>query len=227
MEGHNEHFVFVEQDVKDKEIPLLPPLSNQPQAARRLSLPWGLNRIDQRELPMDRSYKSGSNYRGGRGTHVYVMDTGVRTTHGDFQGRAIPTLEVLGRGPRVCNGDVNCAGDRDGHGTHCAGSVGGFKYGVAKKANIHAVKTLGDDGGGVLSWNEIAFDWVIAHGERPAVASLSLGGPGRVQSMEVAVNAAVRRGIVVVVAAGNQNDNACGYTPAYIPKVHHGGGDKE
>ena len=114
---------------------------------------------------------------------------------------------------------TTCSNDVQGHGTHCAGTVGGTTYGVAKEATIHAVKILADDGMGSFSWFEQAIDWVITKGEKPSIISASLGGYGNVRSTEIAVNVAVASGVVVVVAAGNENDNACSYTPAYIPNA--------
>merc|ERR1719210_2449909 len=110
---------------------------------------WGLDRIDE-EVGMDNSYSPSGT---GAGVHVYVADTGIRTTHQDFGGRAIPTLEALGAGPVECDPtDTHCAYDRGGHGTHCAGTIGGSTYGVAKEATLHAVKVLRDDGLGTFSW---------------------------------------------------------------------------
>merc|ERR1719419_1196532 len=106
---------------------------------------WGLDRIDD-STGLDNDYTTQYD---GSGVHVYVIDTGIRTTHTDFEGRAIPTLEVLGSGEKKCKAtETTCAMDNDGHGTHCAGTIGGKKYGVAKKATLHAVKVLTDDGRG-------------------------------------------------------------------------------
>jgi serine protease len=112
--------------------------------------------------------------------------------------------------------DSNCAKDRQGHGTHCAGTVASKTYGVAKEATIHAVKVLGDDGSGQLSWMIDAMDWVTRHATKPAVISMSLGGKGGSKVEEAAVKRAVDAGITVVVAAGNDNDNACRYSPAFV-----------
>merc|ERR1719414_2265591 len=98
---------------------------------------WGLDRIDE-EGGMDNSYSPSGT---GAGVHVYVADTGIRTTHQDFGGRAIPTLEALSSTVKECSAsDTSCAFDKQGHGTHCAGTVGGSKYGVAKNCILHAVK---------------------------------------------------------------------------------------
>jgi len=123
---------------------------------------------------------------------------------------------VLGPTPYNCNGNTNCAADVQGHGTHCAGSAAGSTYGVAPGAKVHAVKVLNDQGYGSTSWTVAALDWVIRSGERPAVASMSLGGPGRSRSDQIAIDKATNAGVVVVVAAGNENQDACGFSPAYV-----------
>jgi len=182
--------------------------------------PWGLDRIDDIN-GLDQDFSPQKN---GEGTHVYVLDTGIRTTHDDFGGRAIPTLEALGRGNVVCSSsDPTCAVDRQGHGTHCAGTIGGTKYGVAKKAKLHAVKVLSDQGSGSFSWFAEAIDWVMQNGEAPAIISASLGGPGHIQSVNDIIASAVAGGVSVVVAAGNEGGtnrpNACDYSPARAPRA--------
>merc|ERR1712046_206947 len=123
----------------------------------------------------------------------------------------------MGEFRRACDPtDSNCAKDRQGHGTHRAGTVASKTYGVAKEATSHAVKVLGDDGSGQLSWMIDAMDWVTRHATRPAVISMSLGGKGGSKVEEAAVKRAVGAGITVVVAAGNDNDNACRYSPAFV-----------
>merc|ERR1719412_1258423 len=124
---------------------------------------WGLNRIgaDQRG-------------RAGAGATVFVLDTGVRVTHQDFSGRAMPALDMTIGDPRECNGDMSCAGDRQGHGTHCAGTAAGVSYGVAPSAAVHSVKVLSDQGSGSWSWSYYALDWLATNPTRPAVASMSL-----------------------------------------------------
>jgi len=157
--------------------------------------------------------------RTGKGVNVYVFDTGVRVTHQDFTGRAVATLDVVASpsSPKECKSDVGCAGDVRGHGTHCAGNVGGANHGAAPQATIHAVKVLDDSGAG--PWSNIigGLDWLAQKRVPPAVASLSLGGPGKEQAVSDAVNVAVRAGITVVVASGNFNSDACDYTPAFSP----------
>lgn len=104
---------------------------------------WGLDRIDD-EVGRDLTYDNFGIT--GAGTHVYVLDTGIRTTHNEFEGRAIPELDMTVFPATRCNGDRNCANDVNGHGTHCAGTIAGKNVGVAKEAIVHAVKVFGDDG---------------------------------------------------------------------------------
>jgi len=169
---------------------------------------WGLNRIgaDQRG-------------RAGAGATVFVLDTGVRITHQDFSGRATPALDMTVGDPLECNGDMSCAGDRQGHGTHCAGTAAGVSYGVAPQAAVQSVKVLSDQGSGSWSWSYYALDWLATNPTRPAVASMSLGGSGTQQAMADAVDAAVNGGVTVVVAAGNENSDACRYSPAFVPSA--------
>jgi len=169
---------------------------------------WGLNRIgaDQRG-------------RAGAGATVFVLDTGVRITHQDFSGRATPALDMTVGDPRECGGDLSCAGDRQGHGTHCAGTAAGVSYGVAPSAAVQSVKVLSDQGSGSWSWSYYALDWLATNPTRPAVASMSLGGSGTQQAMADAVDAAVNGGVTVVVAGGNSNSDACRFSPAFVPSA--------
>jgi len=184
---------------------------------------WGLDRLDD-EIGLDRSYNNFDIT--GENIHVYVLDTGVRATHSEFEGRVIPELDVTVRGTQRCNpGDTTCANDRNGHGTHCAGTIAGKTVGVAKQAIIHAVKVLGDDGSGSNAGIVFAIDHVTANGERPAVISMSLGcsRPCQSRSEAIAIEAANRAGVTVVVAAGNDGrssqPDACAYAPASIPQA--------
>jgi len=169
---------------------------------------WGLNRVgaDQRG-------------RAGSGSTVFVLDTGVRVSHREFTGRAVPALDMTVGAPKECNGDLSCAGDRQGHGTHCAGSAAGETFGVAPQAGVKSVKVLSDSGSGSWSWSYGALDWLATNPERPAIASMSLGGSGTQQAMADAVDAAVNSGVVVVVAGGNSNSDACRFSPAFVPSA--------
>jgi serine protease len=174
---------------------------------------WGLNRVG-----VDR--QAGNK---GAGTHIFILDTGVRTTHQDFGGRASPGVDYSSGQPVECNGDLQCAADNQGHGTHCAGTAGGNSFGVASQAAVYGVKVLGDSGAGGLAGIIGGIDWAASSSARPAVASMSLGGQcplgwcGVFGAIKDAVNAAVQSGVTVVVAGGNSNSDACGFMPAFVP----------
>jgi len=202
---------FVEPNQPFEATPEMP-------ASQSAEVPWGLRRVRARELSnMPRTDVGAAD--GGKGVHAYILDTGIRTTHQDFEGRAIPTLETTGwLGFRVkeCKGDTNCALDKQGHGTHCAGTVGGKQFGVAKAVTLHAVKVLGDNGSGSTFGITASMDWVGSNAIRPAVASMSLGG-GFSQALNDALDSIVEAGIVVVTASGNENTDACGKSPGSAP----------
>lgn len=214
---------FAEQDMPMRAIPEVrdtPPMREPHVGARRLAeqsgATWGLDRVDERDLPLDKVYRNKDSHKDGQGTHVYVLDTGIRTSHTEFGGRAVPTLETFDMKAKECSPtDKTCADDKQGHGTHCAGTVAGAKYGVAKQAKVHAVKVLGDDGFGSSQTIMLAYDWLISNGKKPAVASMSLGGPGVNRGEEMTIQKVTDSGITVVVAAGNENDDACKYSPAH------------
>lgn len=181
---------------------------------------WGLDRINQRNLPLDRD----SSFIGaGSGVHVYVLDTGVRTTHQEFGGRALPTVESMGT-PVECNPtDISCARGGHYHGTHCAGTIAGSTWGVAKAATIRAVQVLDNGGYGWDSWTLEAVEWVAVHAQADPttkrVVSMSLGSirPSSPSPSTIASHDALNNmGVVVVVAAGNQNADACAYSPAGV-----------
>lgn len=170
---------------------------------------WGLDRVGV----ADSSSK-------GRGANVYVLDTGVRTSHGDFEGRASAGIDMSSGSLVVCSGANSlCARDGQGHGTHCAGTVAGKTFGVAPEARIFSGKVLSDSGSGEFSWSYEALDYLATDGLRPAVASMSLGGQGVLSAMGDAVDIAVAAGVVVSVAGGNSNSDACGFSPAFVPSA--------
>jgi len=191
---------FVEPD---GEVQMIPEIEGDVEAAS-----WGLDRI-----------AAPARAGGGDGVHVYVLDTGVRASHNDFGGRVVPTLDLTKGGLLECNGDANCAGDKQGHGTHCAGTASGASYGVAPRSTVHSVKVLSDQGSGSWSWSYDSLDWLATKGERPAVASMSLGGQGTQNAMKAAVDTAVNAGVTVVVAGGNSNSDACRFSPAFVPSA--------
>ena len=167
---------------------------------------WGIDRIDQRDLPLSNSYTY--NYTGS-GVKAYIIDTGILTTHTQFGGRAI-------HGRDTVNND-NDATDCNGHGTHVAGTVGGSTYGVAKNVTLVAVRVLDCNGSGTTSGVIAGIDWVTADhaAGAKAVANMSLGG-GASSALDTAVNNSINDGISYSVAAGNDNLDACGGSPSRV-----------
>jgi len=168
---------------------------------------WNLDRIDQINNNRDnKMFTPGL----GNGVHIYVLDTGVNLNHVEFQGRLGNGFDAVNNG-----GDAN---DCQGHGTHCAGTAAGSSYGIAREATIHPVRVLGCDGSGSGAGVLAGMDWVTANAIQPAVASMSLGG-GRSSASNAAIGRMYDAGIVVSVAAGNSNQDACNFSPASAEKA--------
>jgi subtilisin family serine protease len=161
---------------------------------------WGLDRIDQDNLPLNSTYTYSNT---GAGVRAYIIDTGIRTAHSEFGGRATFGVNYAGGKNDDCHG----------HGTHVAGTVGGTTYGVAKAVRLIAVKVLNCAGSGSTTGVVNGINWVTQKALKPAVANMSLGG-GVSSTIDIAVTNAVNSGIAFAVAAGNSGADACNYSPA-------------
>jgi subtilisin family serine protease len=162
--------------------------------------PVGLDRIDQRDLPLNGSY---GYTRTGYGVTAYVIDTGIETSHGEFGGRAWVGYDAFGGSGQDCNG----------HGTHVAGTIGGATYGVAKAVALVAVRVLDCGGNGSTGLTLAGMDWVRYYHGSPAVVNMSMGG-GASQAIDDAVHNLTLAGVTVVVSAGNNSYDACNNSPA-------------
>lgn len=183
---------------------------------------WGIDRIDQRSLPLSGTYTYTNT---GQGVKAYIIDTGIRTTHNEFGGRAIHGYDAV-------DNDFD-ATDCNGHGTHVAGTTGGATYGVAKGVTLVAVRVLDCSGSGTWSGVIAGMDWVTGDhaAGAPAVANMSLGG-GANTSVDDAVQRMIDDGVATAVAAGNGNQggraqDACKYSPARVPDAMTIGATKQ
>jgi subtilisin family serine protease len=185
---NNPNVAFIEQDGKVQVD------------ATQSSATWGIDRIDQRSLPLSGTYTYTST---ASNVYAYILDTGIYTAHSNFGGRASNVYDVFGGNGNDCQG----------HGTHVAGTVGSATYGVAKAVRLRGVRVLDCNGSG--SWSGIiaGMDWVRNNRVNPAVANMSLGG-GYNASVNTAANNLVNSGVFVAVAAGNNSADACNYSPA-------------
>ncbi|MFE6846890.1 S8 family serine peptidase [Streptomyces sp. NPDC057686] len=193
----------VEEDAAVQSIPT----PTRTPGTRAPSSSWGLDRIDQNELPLDNSFTTEGN---GAGVTAYILDTGIDYAHDEFGGRATFGYDAIG--------DGRLGADCQGHGTHVAGTVAGKTYGVARKANLVSVRVLGCDGKGTWSGIIAGMDWVAKNAKQPAVLNGSLGGDLS-QAVNDAATALSDAGVLPVFAAGNSAKDACTVSPASAVRV--------
>jgi subtilisin family serine protease len=167
---------------------------------------WGLDRIDQRNLPLSGTY---TYTRNGSGVTAYVIDTGIATAHSQFGGRATNVYDAFGGNGQDCNG----------HGTHVAGTIGSTTYGVAKGVSLRGVRVLNCSGSGATSGIIAAINWLAANHAATSVANMSLGG-GYSSALNSATTNLANSGVFVAVAAGNESQNACNVSPASAPGTY-------
>jgi subtilisin family serine protease len=165
---------------------------------------WGLDRSDQRSLPLNNSYTYPNT---APNVHAYIIDTGIRFSHTDFGGRATSGFDAI---------DGGSADDCHGHGTHVAGTTGGSQFGIAKGVALVGVRVLNCAGSGTVAQVVAGVDWVTGNAIRPAVANMSLGGSAS-SAIDNAVANSISSGVSYAIAAGNSNADACRFSPARVP----------
>jgi subtilisin family serine protease len=192
----------------DPNVAYVEPDGEMTASATQTGATWGLDRIDQGSLPLSGTYTYANT---GSGVAAYIIDTGLRFSHGEFDGRAVSGFDAV---------DGGSADDCNGHGTHVAGTVGGATYGVAKGVALVGVRVLNCSGSGTTSGVIAGVDWVTANHASPAVANMSLGG-GASTALDTAVANSINSGVSYAIAAGNGNaggraQDACKYSPARV-----------
>ncbi|MEV7683525.1 S8 family peptidase [Streptomyces sp. NPDC088341] len=189
-------------------VSVTPPMTGRPPARTRGAVAsWGLDRIDQRNLPLDNGFTVTGT---GKGVTAYIVDTGIETAHSEFGGRATVGFDAVP--------DRRQGQDCNGHGTHVAGTAGGAVHGVARAVSLVAVRVLDCRGNGTWAGILAGFDWIAKNAKGPAVLNASLGGPSS-KAVDDAVDAIAARGVLPVVAAGNESADACAVSPAGAGQV--------
>lgn len=210
--AQDERVEYVEEDARMSvnQVDLAPCSStasdgHTPNCVSQTVPSWNLDRLNQSTPTLDSSYTQVGT---AKNVNVYVMDTGILTTHTDFQGRATAAYDAINDG----NGGTDC----NGHGTFVAGLIGGSTYGVAKEVNLKSVRVLDCTGEGTVSDIIAAIDWITTNAPIPSVVNMSLGGAANI-SLDTAIQNGISAGYVYVLAAGNDNIDVSSVSPARVP----------